>query len=54
VGSGVVPAYQLGRRYRDLIGEINQRVASLSHSVVLMIAGIPFPLKGTLPTEAKP
>ncbi len=45
VGSGIVPAYPLGRRYRDLLGEINQRVASLADEVVLMVAGIPLPLK---------
>jgi adenosylcobinamide kinase/adenosylcobinamide-phosphate guanylyltransferase len=54
VGSGVVPAYQLGRRFRDLVGEINQRVASVSDTVVLMVAGLPFPLKGTLPAETRP
>jgi adenosylcobinamide kinase / adenosylcobinamide-phosphate guanylyltransferase len=52
VGNGVVPAYELGRRFRDLVGEINQRVASLSHTVLLMVAGLPFPLKGSIPTEA--
>jgi adenosylcobinamide kinase/adenosylcobinamide-phosphate guanylyltransferase len=49
VGSGVVPAYELGRRFRDLVGEINQRVASSSNQVVLMVAGLPFPLKGSRP-----
>ena len=52
VGSGVVPAYELGRRFRDLLGEINQRVASVSDIVLLMVAGLPFPLKGSIPTEA--
>ena len=54
VGSGVVPAYELGRKFRDLVGEINQRVASISDTVVLMIAGLPFPLKGSLPAAVRP
>jgi len=53
VGSGVVPAYELGRRFRDLVGEINQRVASVADTVLLMIAGLPFPLKGSVPKEVK-
>jgi adenosylcobinamide kinase/adenosylcobinamide-phosphate guanylyltransferase len=48
VGSGVVPAYPLGRRYRDLLGEINQSVASIADDVVLMVAGLPLALKGHL------
>jgi adenosylcobinamide kinase/adenosylcobinamide-phosphate guanylyltransferase len=51
VGSGVVPAYELGRKFRDLVGEINQRVAAVSDTVILMVAGLPFPLKGSLPVE---
>jgi adenosylcobinamide kinase/adenosylcobinamide-phosphate guanylyltransferase len=46
VGSGVVPDYALGRRFRDLAGEINQRVAAAADDVVLMIAGVPLVLKG--------
>ena len=46
VGSGVVPAYASGRRFRDLAGEINQRVAARADTVYLMIAGIPVTLKG--------
>jgi len=53
VGSGVVPAYELGRRFRDLVGEINQRVASVADTVLLMVAGLPFPLKGSVPKEVK-
>ncbi len=45
VGSGVVPAFELGRRYRDLLGEINQRVAEIANHVVLMVAGLPLTLK---------
>ena len=51
VGSGVVPAFELGRRYRDLLGEINQRVAAIADRVVLMVAGLPLALKGSLKTE---
>jgi adenosylcobinamide kinase/adenosylcobinamide-phosphate guanylyltransferase len=46
VGSGVVPEYEVGCRYRDLLGEINQKVASIADDVVLMVAGLPFALKG--------
>jgi len=53
VGSGVVPAFELGRRYRDLLGEINQRVAAIADHVVLMVAGLPLTLKGSLRTEVR-
>ena len=46
VGSGVVPAYPLGRRFRDLLGEINQRVARVADNVLLLVAGLPLALKG--------
>ncbi len=48
VGSGVVPAYASGRQFRDLAGEVNQRVAAVADSVVLMVAGLPLALKGTV------
>jgi adenosylcobinamide kinase / adenosylcobinamide-phosphate guanylyltransferase len=48
VGSGVVPAYELGRRFRDLAGEINQRVAACADHVYLMVAGLPLTLKAPL------
>jgi adenosylcobinamide kinase/adenosylcobinamide-phosphate guanylyltransferase len=51
VGSGVVPAYVSGRRFRDLVGEINQRVAAVADTVVLMVAGLPLALKGSLQQE---
>ena len=48
VGSGVVPPYPLGRRYRDLLGELNQKIANIADDAVLMVAGIPLALKGHL------
>jgi adenosylcobinamide kinase/adenosylcobinamide-phosphate guanylyltransferase len=53
VGSGVVPAFELGRRYRDLLGDVNQRVASIADHVVLMVAGLPLTLKSPLNKEAR-
>jgi adenosylcobinamide kinase/adenosylcobinamide-phosphate guanylyltransferase len=46
VGSGVHPSTDLGRRFRDLLGEMNQRVARVADDVVLMVAGLPLALKG--------
>lgn len=45
VGLGIVPATTLGRRYRDLLGRVNQAVASQAESVVLMVAGLPIDLR---------
>lgn len=45
VGSGVVPAYKSGRLYRDLLGELNQQVARVADRVLLVVAGIPIPIK---------
>jgi len=46
VGSGVVPAFRSGRLYRDLLGEMNQSVARVASRVVLLVAGVPVPIKG--------
>ena len=46
VGSGIVPPFPEGRQYRDLLGEINQRVAGVADNVLLMVAGLPLVLKG--------
>ena len=45
VGLGVVPASALGRRYRDLLGRVNQLVASRADKVYLMVAGLAQELK---------
>lgn len=54
VGSGVHPPTDLGRRYCDLLGELNQRVAALADTVVLMVAGVPLAIKGQVPVFAPP
>jgi adenosylcobinamide kinase / adenosylcobinamide-phosphate guanylyltransferase len=48
VGSGVVPEYPSGRQFRDLLGEVNQRVAAVADNVIVMIAGLPLVLKGEI------
>ncbi len=45
VGMGVVPAYQLGRQYQDLLGRANQFLAKRAERVVFMVAGLPMNLK---------
>jgi adenosylcobinamide kinase / adenosylcobinamide-phosphate guanylyltransferase len=54
VGSGVVPAFEMGRRYRDLLGEINQRVAAIADQVCLMVAGLPLVLKDVCNDQVRP
>ena len=39
VGLGVHPSSEAGRRFRDVIGVLNQRVAEMADSVVLVVAG---------------
>jgi adenosyl cobinamide kinase/adenosyl cobinamide phosphate guanylyltransferase len=39
VGSGVHPEGELGRRYRDLLGRVNQIVAAGADTTLLVVAG---------------
>lgn len=48
VGTGIVPEHALGRRFRDLAGFLNQRMAQLADKVVFLVAGLPMVLKGNL------
>ena len=45
VGLGIVPAYPLGRLYRDTLGYINQHLAQAADCVYLMVAGMAIDLK---------
>lgn len=46
VGFGVVPDNALARRFRDLQGRLNQRLAARADRAVLVIAGLPLTVKG--------
>jgi adenosylcobinamide kinase / adenosylcobinamide-phosphate guanylyltransferase len=48
IGSGVVPAFRSGRLFRDLLGEMNQAIARAADRVVLLVAGVPIAIKGSL------
>lgn len=45
VGNGIVPDNKLARRYRDLLGTVNQLIAKRADSVFLMCSGIPMEVK---------
>lgn len=47
VGMSLVPPEPLGRRFQDLLGLVNQRVAAAADRVYLVVAGIPQELKGS-------
>lgn len=46
VGMGIVPENALARRFRDLAGTINQRVAAAVETVDLAVAGLTMRFKG--------
>ena len=45
VGSGVVPESEAGRRFRDVLGLVNQRAAAVAEEVCLCVAGLPVRIK---------
>ena len=46
VGSGLVPTTDWGLKFRDYLGRANQIAAKYADQVVLMVSGLPVPLKG--------
>ncbi|KMW57974.1 Adenosylcobinamide-phosphate guanylyltransferase [Candidatus Rhodobacter oscarellae] len=48
VGQGIVPENALARRFRDAQGRLNQRLAAWADCAVLVAAGLPLVLKGSL------
>ena len=46
VGLSLVAPEPLGRRFQDLLGLVNQRMAAAADRVYLMVAGIPLVIKG--------
>ena len=49
VGLGIVPDNALARRFRDLAGDINQRVAAAVDTVDMTVAGLTLRLQSTEP-----
>ncbi len=47
VGMGVVPAYPLGRVYRDLLGRANAQLARAADQVYVMVAGLAMEIKAS-------
>ncbi|KRB22642.1 MULTISPECIES: bifunctional adenosylcobinamide kinase/adenosylcobinamide-phosphate guanylyltransferase [Mesorhizobium] len=45
VGQGIVPDNALARRFRDEAGRLNQQIAAIAHTVLLMVAGLPLKVK---------
>jgi adenosylcobinamide kinase / adenosylcobinamide-phosphate guanylyltransferase len=45
VGMGIVPAFPLGRLFRDALGRLNQAAAAACSEVYLLVAGLPLQLK---------
>jgi adenosylcobinamide kinase/adenosylcobinamide-phosphate guanylyltransferase len=46
VGTGIVPDNAEARRFRDLQGRLNQRIAARADQVLFMVAGLPMVVKG--------
>ena len=48
VGLGVHPSSELGRRFRDVLGEVNQAVSGVADEVLLVVAGRVLPLSDVM------
>lgn len=46
VGMGIVPENEMARRFRDMAGFLNQKIAEVADEVYLIVSGIPLKVKG--------
>jgi adenosylcobinamide kinase / adenosylcobinamide-phosphate guanylyltransferase len=46
VGMGIVPENETARKFRDMAGILNQKIAEVSDEVYMLVAGIPLKVKG--------
>jgi adenosylcobinamide kinase/adenosylcobinamide-phosphate guanylyltransferase len=53
LGMSLHATTELGRKFVDLQGQVNQHIARRAEAVVLMVAGIPHYIKGTAPSGAQ-
>lgn len=53
-GLGVVPATRAGRVFRDELGALNSALAAVCDEVLLLVAGLPLPLKPAPGAAAAP
>jgi len=45
VGMGIVPENEISRRFRDMAGLLNQKIAGVADKVYMVVAGIPIKIK---------
>ncbi len=45
VGTGIVPENSMARKFRDIAGYANQKIAAISDQVIVTMAGIPVEIK---------
>lgn len=45
VGMGIVPDNELARRFRDLAGSLNQKVADVADEAYMVVSGLPVRIK---------
>ena len=45
VGMGIIPDNKLSRKYADLLGATNQKIAKTADNVIFMVSGIPLYIK---------
>jgi adenosylcobinamide kinase / adenosylcobinamide-phosphate guanylyltransferase len=47
VGLGIVPENEMARKFRDMAGLLNQKIAGAADEVYIVVAGIPLKIKET-------